>query len=407
MPAMPAMPAMPSANGQVRFSTAPSDVPVAAASSPAFACFANDAKGISNNNSIHSDNGHRTWRISISGNNGCSVDIRADGLITFNSNANGLVSIDRDGYFEVTERANGSSRHLEVNPQSDGSLKYAYSVNGATQSFDPEGRTWFASFLLGMDRQTGFAAAVRVPSLLRTGGINAVLDEIARMNGDYGRSRYYIVLLDQAKLNGSELNRVLQQAGSQIKSDYEISRVLVTVASKYDLTDVASQTAFVGAIENVKSDYERSRVLCALLSRANVAPEAIRMALANASRIKSDYERSRVLCSLAQHGLSDAKTQDAYFQAAAAINSDYERARSYVAGLQSSALNEEGLVKLLQSVGSMRSDYEKSRVLVFMAGRSELHGAVRDQFIQTAQAIRSDSERARALYAAGVKPATL
>ena len=407
MPAMPALPAIPSFGGQVRFSTAPTNSVAATAPSPAFACMAadTDAKHSSNNWSS-SNNGHRTWRVSISG-NGCSVDLRADGLLTFNSNVSGLESIENGGYLEVTERAGGTTRHLEANPQGDGSIQYAYSVNGSNVAFEPEGRTWFASLLLGLDRQSGFAAAVRVPALLRSGGVTAVLDEITRLSGDYARARYYIVLLDQAQLDSNALHRVLQGVGTQVKSDYERARVLVMVAGKYDLSDQASQTDFVGALEGVKSDYERARVLVSLLSRAKVTPAATTMVLANASRIKSDYERSRVLVSVAQHGLLDAKTADAYFQAAAAINSDYERARSYVAGLQASTLDEATLIKLLQSVGTMKSDYEMARVLVYVADRARSQGAIRDQYIRTAESIRSDYERARALYAVGVRPASL
>lgn len=375
--------------------------------SPAFACFnAEPHEKTSNSNSTMSNNSHRTWHVSIAG-SGCSVELRADGLITFNSNASALESIESGGYLEVTERADGTSRHLEVNPQSDASLKYTYTVNGSSVSYEPEGQAWFASLLLGMERQTGFAAAVRVPALLRAGGPNAVLDEIGRLSGDYARSRYYIVLLDQSRLDGAMLQRVLQQAGKQIKSDYEIARVLVTVAGKYDLADESSQTAFLGAIENVKSDYERSRVLCSLLSRSDITPAAVTMALANAARIKSDYERARVLVSVAQHRLLDRKTADAYIQAAAAISSDYERARSYVAGLQASTLDDTGIIKVLQSVATMKSDYEMARVLVYVADRARSQGAVRDQYLQTAQAIHSENERARVLYAVGVRPASL
>jgi hypothetical protein len=61
----------------------------------------------------------------------------------------------------------------------------------------------------------------------------------------------------------------------------------------------------------------------------------------------------------------------------------------------------------LRSVATMKSDYEMARVLVYLAGRSTLQGTVREQYIQTAQTIRSQNERARALYAAGIRPASL
>lgn len=339
--------------------------------------------------------------------NGCSVDLHAEGIITFNSNASGLETIERGGFLEVNERANGSTHRLDVEPQSDGTLKYTYSVNGSNQPFQPEGQRWFASLLLGLDRRNGFAAAARVPALLRQGGPNAVLDEIAKLSGDYARSRYYVVLLRDAHLDSGQLNRVLQQAGSDIKSDYEKSRVLVTVANSYELNDEASQSAFVHAIDNMNSDYERSRVLISLFDRTRVSPAAASIALANVNRIKSDYERSRVLTAMAQHDLLTSKTEDAYLQAVASMTSDYERSRSYIAGLSANSLDDQGVARLLQALKTMRSDYEISRVMTYVAAHYKLQGALRDQYMETANAIRSSTERQRALYAAGVRPASM
>jgi len=408
MPAMPAMPAIPSVGeGQYRFSTAPTSVPAATAPSEAFACFERSASDKTSNSTSINDDGHRrSWHMTISG-NGCSVDLRAEGQLTFNSNASGLESIDRGGFLEVNERVNGATRRLDVEPQSDNTLKYTYSVNGSQQPYEPEGRAWFASLLLGLDRRNGFAAAVRVPALLRTGGPNSVLDEIAKMTGDYARARYYVVLLREARLDGNTLNRVLQQAGSQIRSDYELARILVSVANQYDLADERSQTAFVQAIAHVRSDYERARVLVSLFNREHVSSPAVSIALSEVSNIKSDYERARVLTALAQHKLLDAKTQEAYFQAISTMSSDYERARAYVAGLSASTLDDKGVLRLLQSLKTMKNDYEMARVMLYIASRYKLEGAQRDQYLDTAQSMRSGSERTRALYAAGVRPAAM
>lgn len=400
------MPGLPSNNGQIRFSTQPSNVPLPTAASPAFQCFGNGSERRSM--SINNDDSRRTWHTSISA-NGCSIDISMQGNITFNSNGTAIAELERGGYFEATERANGTTHHLEATAQNDGSIRYAYLENGSTVPFEPQGRAWLASFLYGLDRQTGFAAVVRVPVLLKSGGPNAVLQAISQLSGDSARSRYYLVLLREARLDAPTLRRVLQQAGSEMKSDYELSRLLCSIAGNdgpYDLSDQATQTAFISAIDRMKSDYERSRVLCTLLSRTRISTPAVEMALAQTTKMKSDYEKSRVLTSMAEKKLLDRKTQDAYFQAIAAMGSDYERSRSYIAGLNASTLDDNGLVKLIQSVSTMKSDYEKSRVLCMLASRYKLDGAVRDAYIKAASGM-SGSERQRVLYAAGVHVAMM
>jgi hypothetical protein len=354
------------------------------------------------------DDGHRNWRLTISG-NGCTVDLRTEGVVTFNSNASGVQQLEPSGYLEASERVSGTNRRVEANAQPDGRIRYIFEVNGTQQPFEPQGRQWLASLLYGLDRMSGFAAAVRVPALLKSGGPNAVLQEISQLMGDSARSRYYLVLLRHAKLDAPTLRRTLQQAGGELKSDYELSRILAFIASSdsnYDLSDTATQTAFVGALDNMKSDYERSRVLCTLLSRTRISSPAVTMAIAQTTKMKSDYERSRVLSTLADKRLLDAKTQDAYFQAVAAMNSDYEKSRSYVAGLSASTLDPQGLIKLIQSAGTMKSDYEKARVLCTLAAHYKIEGAVREEYLKAAEAM-SSNERQRVLYAAGVRRAAL
>jgi hypothetical protein len=395
MPAMPEMPAMPKAQSDaIRFSTAPSSVAAATSASAAFDCMAHDAGG-SRSNSIRTNDDRHSWTVSISA-NGCSADLRAEGVVTFNRNASAVEQISSGGWVEATERNAGNSRRVEI--RADGaSLKYNYSINGTQHAFDQEAQAWFASFLLGMERQTGFAAEVRIPALLRSGGVSAVLGEIPRMASDYAKARYFILLFDSAKLSGADVRRVLELAGREMHSDFETARVLISVSRRYDLADETARVAYLDAANHIKSDFEHARVLIDLLKREQLSPAVVSAALESTTSIHSDFERARVLISLTQHGLLDATNVAAYVSAASDIKSDFEKARTFIAAIGSAPLNDQIAVRIIEATNSMHSDFEIARVLTSIAAHHKLEGPVREAYVRRAETIKSEYERNRVL----------
>src|SRR5207253_1529596 len=104
--------------------------------------------------------------------------------VTFNHAVTAVTEISSGGYFQVEERTPQGRRRLEIKPgvaSGNGGLEYSYFVDGDRHDYDAQARAWFASFLLGLERQSAFAAEVKVPELLRHGGVNAVLAEISNI----------------------------------------------------------------------------------------------------------------------------------------------------------------------------------------------------------------------------------
>ena len=400
-PAPPAPPA-PAAigdNDQIKFAPATGQaMTLPSRVSPFFEC-ANNPNTRQNWHSS-SDTDRLRWVVSMEG-NGCSLDLHAEGVLTFARDLSGLTEISPGGFFEVEERAHGQRRRLEAKPEANGSVAYSWWVDGASRSYDADGKAWFQSLLLGLDRQSGFAAAVRVPDLLRQGGTNAVLNEIAQIHGDYARGRYYSVLFESAKLDGAGVQRVLEQVRHDMTSDYEIGRVLTLLAAKYDLDDETSRAAYLRAIENMKSDYERGRVLLPLLNRPNLSRQTLLAALATTEKMRSDYERGRVLANIAAGRVLDEAVVDRYLESVAGMSSEYEQGRVYTALLTNHQLTNKQVVKLLSSVEHIRSDYELGRVLTVVSDHYKLEGEVGDAFMHAVHQMRSEYERNRVLAASG------
>jgi beta-lactamase regulating signal transducer with metallopeptidase domain len=390
-PAAPAPPAAPSAP--------PSPAAPAAPPAPVgdLKVCGNGAKLHHMSMESHDHGSYKHWTATWSGDD-CSVDLRAEGEIQFNADATDIQSISSGGYFEVNVREGDTLRQMRVTHSGNG-LQYVLKINGTQQPFEGEAKAWFSNFLLSLERTTGFAADTRVPRLLAKGGPAAVLDEINNLQGDYVRGIYFRKLLDQPNLPAPIVVRIINQAGSQIGSDYEMARVLMEVSKQYELPDETSRAAFLKAAGKLKSDYEHSRVLIELLKRPNISADNVRMALNSAAGIKSDYEKSRILLSLLDQNSFDQGNLDFYLKVVASINSDYEKSRDLLAPMQRYTLAADQVNQIMDATAKINSDYEKSRLLTSLAGKGKFDESQMGNYLKVVASMKSDYERSRSLLA--------
>jgi hypothetical protein len=349
--------------------------------------------------SINDDGHRRKWNLLWSSSR-CTIEMKAEGQISFRPDLSGVASISSGGYLELVERIGDDLRRLRVTPGPGGRLQYAYKVNGQTRAMDAAAQRWFGEFLLALERQSAFAADQRVPHLLKKGGPSAVLDEVGRLGSDHARGKYLRKMLELARLDEPTLQRAIQIAGQRIRSDYELARVLMAIGGTYPLAGAGSRTAFLRAAGTLESDYERARVLMEILKRPNLNRDAARMALQLAVALGSDYERARVLMAISDANLLDLSMQPTYMAALTAMNSDYERARVLMDLMERQKLTAESARRAMKAVSGMKSDYEKSRVLIRLVGRGALPDDQRALFFDVVRGMNSDYERSRSLISA-------
>lgn len=353
--------------------------------------------GGSNMNSTQEHDGIKTWEAHWSGRD-CAVDLRAQGDIKFNDDVTDIASISRDGFFDLSVREGDVLTRLVIKPLGRDELDRRYTVDGAERDWNARAQDWFAEFLLELDRQTGFAVDVRFPKLLAR-GVPAVFDEIENLGGDYVRGLYFQRLIERARLSPSDVRKALELAGSDVRSDYELARILVAVSDKYGLPDEETRAAFLKAVNGLSSDYERNRTLFALLSRSDLSPREASAVLQSASVLKSDYELARTLVAMTEKKLISPSLHGLYLEDAGKLSSDYERARVIVALLGTGKLPSDEVADVIGLAGGIKSDYERARVLVTVADAYDLANGTRDAYVKAARSISSDYERNRALAA--------
>jgi beta-lactamase regulating signal transducer with metallopeptidase domain len=349
----------------------------------------------SHTNWTSNDEGSKRWRVRWSDGD-CSFEVDARGEIRFNSDITDIESISRGGVFTLEQHIGDDDRRVSIRPRADGTLDRSYSINGDRREWDAAARRWFADALVMLERRTAFAVDQRVPVILQGGGVDAVLREISLMEGDYARRRYYTKLLSIRQLDATQVRRVVQQAGAEISSDYELAELLIAV-SKLGAFDDQSHPEFVVAVKTIESDYERRRALNALLKRDRLAPETVEALLEAASTIRSDYELAELLIDVSKQYAVNDGTRPVYIKAVGSIESDYEQRRVLSTIVASGGLTAGVTRSLLESARSINSDYELAEFLIAISKKGVLDSSTSAAYFAAADQIRSDYEQRRAL----------
>ena len=278
-------------------------------------------RGLDNSSSsINEDNGRRRWTVKLSG-AGCQVDLRAEGRIEFNTDFTDISAILGDGFFRLNVTDQGVRRELEIESK-NGTLSRTWRVDGRERPYDADARAWFATFLIELDRRTGIGVDIRLPLLLRQGGVDAVLKETALMASDYARGLYYTKLARTTKLTPAEVTRVLNQAASLTKSDHYATELLRALAGQ-GLTDSSVRIAVAGLIGKMESDHYQAESVDVLAGAGKIGADEMTVLLQAVQAMESDHYKVQALTKMLTSGTLDGAQQESLARAASGIKSDY------------------------------------------------------------------------------------
>jgi hypothetical protein len=272
-----------------------------------------------------------------------------------------------------------------------------FTVGGTERPFEPEGREWLGRVFPRFVRQSGINADARVARFLSKGGIDAVLAEISLIEGSYGKRRYFTELMKQAPLDAASARRILEQAGREVTSDHELSRLLIDVGQRVEL-DEAGRAAYFTAARRIRSDYEMRQVYTAALEGTRV-PEPLLVSLLEGTRdLGSDYEAASLLIDVVKRHPIEGAARAPFFEALQGVDSSYERARVLQRLLRRSDVSEATLVAIINEAGGISSDHEASQVLIAAARGRQLTGEGRAAYLRAADRL-SEHEKGQVLSA--------
>jgi hypothetical protein len=342
------------------------------------------------------DRASRTWKVRWKA-GGCTLELDARGVLTLNDRADDIEGISQGGFLEIREDDGRTERSVRLEPVAGGGLTREYEFDGRPRSWDADGAAWLSRTLVRLDRRTAFAVETRLPVLLRQGGVDAVLAEVAQMDG-YARRVYVTKLMDRETLTESQLRGIVVSAGIDLDSDYEAAELLIAVARQSNFgPDAQREAARIAGRMN--SDYEQRRLLSALLDREALQPAVVEAMLASGRAIESDYELAELLIAVARRYAVNNHTRQYYLDALGTIESDYEHGRVLKAVVSSGAATTEQLAALAGAASSRMDGYELAESLLALTKAGGSSPSVARAVIRATASLNSDYERGRVVKA--------
>jgi beta-lactamase regulating signal transducer with metallopeptidase domain len=329
--------------------------------------------------------------------NGDRVVVNYEGSFTVNDTDTDIATLSPGAYVRISDGAWLRGRSVEIRADGAGALTREFRVGNTVRPFEPEGREWLGRIFPRFVRQSGINAPQRVARFLTRGGPDAVLAEISLIEGSYGKRLYFAQLIKQASLDAASARRVLEQAGREIDSDYELATLLIDVTGKLVLDDAARQ-AYFAAARRIESDYEMRRVYTAALKGGTVPAPLLISLLEGATGIDSDYEAATLLLDVVKRHPIAGAVRAPFFTAVAGIDSSYEKGRVLQALLRRAGLPADTLLAVIDETASIGSSYEAAQVLLVAARSHTLTGAARTAYLRVADRL-GDYEQSQVLAA--------
>lgn len=303
-----------------------------------------------NETSISSRNGVHNFS---SRNGGDRYEVEYEGRIEFSDDDRSIKSISRNGYMRFKISESGDKREIMAESVS-GEIEYDYYKGRKKAEFDAEGEKWLAENLITIIRATGIGADVRVERFFDKGGVDAVLEEVSNLRGDYVSHIYLQELLSQEGIKDEGIVKVAAYVPKELNSDYYIAEVFKNNGRLFTKNNKTIE-AFLSAMGSMKSDYYISEILSNVL-REDLSDVAVDKVLENLDNMDSDYYKASVIKDVFRNDLSKPQ-----------------------------------MISLLASIDDINSDYYKSDVL---KGACRLVNnadeEVKSSFRKATKSIRSD-----------------
>jgi hypothetical protein len=330
--------------------------------------------------------GNFTWS-----SNGEKIEVKYRGAFALNDDDTDVATMAPGAYLRISDGRWLRGASVEFQADGSGTITRRFFMGSGERPFEPEGREWLKKNFPRFVRMSGFDAKNRTARFYKRGGADAVLNEIAQIQGSYAKKVYYTELLRLAPADPAVAGRILTQAAKDLDSDYEMATLLIGGADKL-LLDDATRRLYFEAARTIDSDYEMKRVYVSALKRGPVTPALLAGVLDAARTIDSDYEAATLLIEAARGHDITAEVRKPFFALLETVSSSYEKGRVLQTLLRRGALPEDAVVDVLSATGTIDSSHEASQVLQLTARTQSITGSAREAYIKIADRLGSHEQ---------------
>jgi beta-lactamase regulating signal transducer with metallopeptidase domain len=319
------------------------------------------------------------------GNGRCTHSIFT-GDIRFDRALTQVVSMSPGARAYFHELSGSGERFYMMRADFRGAITRSYVVDGAPRAAE-EGSRWLGEAIRWSVLRMGYGLRNRIDYLIKDGGVDAVLAEVASLNSDASRRIYYTALLGRSPKPGrAEVDRVLRDASSKIRSDSDLR-----VVTEKAIEAGASPDAVRAALAMIRSDGDRRVVLTKALASGDGS--WLIVVLRSVRDINSSSDQSAVLRRAAQMAMSRSDARREFLVSATGLSSSGDM-RSVLSAAAKHLPRQSGPVReLLAAAPSISSNGDRSSLLRQIAGDGLLvDDAAREAYVAAARTLTSDGD---------------
>lgn len=193
---------------------------------------------------------------------GNDLKLEYRGEITLSNDDKDIAAISRGGFIEIRKSRFGKRRRITIKSEG-GRLVKKYFVGYKEKPFNLDAKNWLADILQDLVEKRAIGAESRVERFYKKGGAKAVLNEVKRMDSDYTKG-VYMQILSKKKLSSNELLSAVKTCVKEIKSDRELSSVLVSYSKQVKKSSQKVKDAYIIAAKTIKHNFDFGRAMRAL-----------------------------------------------------------------------------------------------------------------------------------------------
>ncbi|MEM9495735.1 MAG: hypothetical protein AAGA09_07000 [Pseudomonadota bacterium] len=350
----------------------------------------------------------------------------------FKVSASGADIEKLERYLEIFLKKDGVERRAVFKRDDEDEISRRLYVDNEKQPVSAETDEEIAVLLKGFLRASGMNAKERVAALVRIGGADAVLEEIALLEGDHALRRYVMALTKTADLDAEQIDALIGYA-SAIEGDHELSRSLqailqyedvpasltpalltaaASIDSSHDLRKLVEAIAkrpldnettdlALDMFRRIDSDHDLRQAALALLDNDALMEEGAPRILAAAARaIDSDHDMRTLLEITAPDFTKNASFRDAWLDGLGSIDSDYDKRVSIERVVSAGGVaRAEDWRALIDATEDIDGSYDKRLALVAIAEKFDAAPELLVAYRDAAEGIDSDFDRENALEA--------
>lgn len=292
----------------------------------------------------------------------CEVELRVDGELRYSDDFTRITGLSSGGFARFEEDDGRQSRRVELRPDGSG-VALRWWVDGSERPFDAEAQRWLDTILLNAFRAGGLATEERAAWMVRTQGVDGLMQEIPLLRGDWVRGMYIRAALASPDLDDARAVTLIRETASTIDSDHTKMEILEAVAANRSLSNDAVRAAFIDAAATIDSDHARGESLRAALLGPELPERDLAAILDAVADIDSDHTKSELLIQVAQRHQLTPGLRAAYLHVTASIDSDHSVGQAAEALLETGPLAASELELALEMAENIQSDHTLAELM--------------------------------------------